>query len=121
MNIIKTSLQQCLVLNYTNEVNSIDHILVEINNEHVNHLPRQTGTVGVKLALFPSVACVQVATARPMSSNPVLQVYVAVSPTELPADVTSPLLGLLGLEHRAAENNNPKIYTDTKAMHNVMS
>ena len=30
-----------------------------------------------------------------------LQVYVAVSPTELPADVTSPLLGLLGFEHRA--------------------
>ena len=36
-----------------------------------------------------------------MSSNPVLQVYVAVSPTELPVDVTSPLLGVLGFEHRA--------------------
>ena len=28
-----------------------------------------------------------------------LQVYVAVSPTELPVDVTTPLLGLLGLRH----------------------
>ena len=36
-----------------------------------------------------------------MSSNPALQVYVAVSPIELPVDVTSPLLGLLGFEHRA--------------------
>ena len=43
----------------------------------------------------------QVATACPMSSNPVLQVYVEVSPTELPADVTSPLLGLLAFVQSA--------------------
>ena len=42
-----------------------------------------------------------------MSSNPVLQVYVAVSPTELPVNVTSsPLPGLLGLEHRAEKQLN---------------
>ena len=64
-------------------------------------LPRQTGGVGMKEALFPSVASVQVATAFPISSNPVLQEYVAVSPTELPAEVTAPLLGLLALEHSA--------------------
>ena len=43
-----------------------------------------------------------------MSSNPVLQVYVAVFPTELPVDVTLPLLGLLGLEHKAG-NTSKKI------------
>ena len=69
-------------------------------------LPRQTGGVGMKEALFPSVSSEQVATAFPMSSNPVLQEYVAVSPTELPADVTAPLLGLLGLEHRANKQIN---------------
>ena len=37
-----------------------------------------------------------------------LQVYVAVSPTELPADVTAPLLGLLGLEHTAKEPQHKK-------------
>ena len=47
------------------------------------------------------MARIQVAMTSPISSNPVLQEYVAVSPTELPADVTSPLLGLLGFEHRA--------------------
>ena len=47
------------------------------------------------MALFPSMDCVQVVTARPMSSNPVLQVYVAVSPTELPVEVTCPLPMLL--------------------------
>ena len=46
-------------------------------------------------ALFPSVASVQVAMASPISSNPVLQVYVAVSPTELPVEVTCPLPMLL--------------------------
>ena len=55
----------------------------------------------MKVALFPSVARVQVVIARPTSSNPVLQVYVAVSPTELPADVTSPLLTLLALAQSA--------------------
>ena len=55
----------------------------------------------MKEALFPPVASVQVATAFPISSNSVLQEYVAVSPTELPADVTAPLLGLLALEHSA--------------------
>ena len=35
-----------------------------------------------------------------MSSNPVLQVYVAVSPAELPADITTPLFISLGLEHK---------------------
>ena len=55
----------------------------------------------MKEALFPSVASVQVATAFPRSSNPVLQVYVAVSPTELPVDVTSPLLILLALAQSA--------------------
>ena len=53
----------------------------------------------MKEAPIPSVPSVQVATARPMSSNPVLQVYVAVSPTELPVKVTCPLLGSLGIEH----------------------
>ena len=52
------------------------------------------------------MACVQVATACPMSSNPVLQVYVAVSPTELPVEETLPLPGLLGLEHRAEQTKN---------------
>ena len=41
----------------------------------------------------------------PMSSNPALQVYVAVSPTELPVEETLPLPGLLGLEHRADKTN----------------
>ena len=34
-----------------------------------------------------------------------LQVYVAVSPTELPVDVTAPLLGLLALEHSAEKRH----------------
>ena len=61
-------------------------------------------------ALFPSMACVQVVTACPISSNPVLQVYVAVSPTELPVNVTSsPLPGLLGLEHRAEKQTTKSL------------
>ena len=40
-----------------------------------------------------------------MSSNPALQAYVAVSPTELPVEETLPLPGLLGLEHRADKIN----------------
>ena len=40
-----------------------------------------------------------------MSSNPVLQVYVTVSPTELPADVTAPLLTSLALAQSAANDN----------------
>ena len=66
---------------------------------HEPDLRRQMGCENE--ALFPSVASVQVAMASPISSNPVLQVYVAVSPAELPVNVTPPLLGLLGLEHRA--------------------
>ena len=52
-------------------------------------------------ALFPSEACVQVAVLVPMSSNPSLHVYVAVSPVELPVTFTSPLVGAVGYEHRA--------------------
>ena len=59
------------------------------------------GSGGENEALFISTAGVQVATASPTSSNPETQVYVAVSPTELPVDVTAPLLGAVGLEHRA--------------------
>ena len=33
------------------------------NIKNCQILPRQTGAAGVKVALFPSVACVQVATA----------------------------------------------------------
>ena len=63
------------------------------------YLRRQIGCVGMNEAVFLPMACVQVTTTGPMSSNPVLQVYVAVSPIELPVDVTTPLLGLLGLRH----------------------
>ena len=71
-----------------------------------NNLRRQIGCAGTNDALFPPRPSVQVVTAFPISSNPVLQVYVAVFPTELPTDVTSPLLGLLGLEHRANKETN---------------
>ena len=37
----------------------------------------------------------------PMSSNPSLHVYVALSPVELPVTFTSPLVGAVGYEHRA--------------------
>ena len=40
-------------------------------------------------------------TASPMSSNPLLQVYVVLSPTELPVDEANPLFGLAGFTHRA--------------------
>ena len=46
-----------------------------------------------------------------MSSNPVLHEYVAVSPTELPVDVTLPLLGLLGLEHKAEQTRKNNYYS----------
>ena len=72
------------------------------------YLRRQTGGAGENEALFP--ACLHVATLEPISSNPVLQVYVAVSPTELPVEVTLPLLGLLGLEH-IAEQTSKKLFS----------
>ena len=40
-----------------------------------------------------------------LSSYPVLHVYVAVSPTELPVSVTRPLAGAVGLAHRAVKTN----------------
>ena len=52
------------------------------------------------------MACVQVVTGWPMSSNPVLQVYVAVSPTEFPVDVTSPLPMLVVLVQSAEKKRN---------------
>ena len=43
----------------------------------------------------------QVAVSFPMSSNPSLHVYVALSPVELPVTFTSPLVGAVGYKHRA--------------------
>ena len=71
---------------------------------------RHIGCAGTNEALIPSALGVQVVTEIPISSNPVLQVYVAVFPTELPVEVTLPLLGLLGLEHKA-EQTRKKLFS----------
>ena len=60
-------------------------------------LPLQTGGLGLKEALFPSAASVQVASSSPLSSYPVLHVYVAVLPMVLPVTVTPPFSGFSGL------------------------
>ena len=48
-----------------------------------------------------SGASIQVDSFCPLSSYPVLQVYMTVSPTELPVSITRPLAGAGGLAHRA--------------------
>ena len=61
-----------------------------------------TGGSGENAAKFTSTS-VHVVVALPTSSKPVLQVYVAVSPTKLPVNVTMPLTMSAGSEHSAAE------------------
>ena len=58
----------------------------------------------------------QLAMSSPISSKPVLQVYIAMSPTEVPVPVvvTAPLSGAVGLAHKAGEDkryyNNSQLY-----------
>lgn len=63
------------------------------------NLRRQVGEAGSNEALL--ISCTHVATASPISSKPELQVYEAVSPIELPLNVTTPLSGSVGLRHKA--------------------
>ena len=60
----------------------------------------QVGVAGSNTAV--SFVCVQTAVESPMSSYPESQVYVAVTPIELPLNVTCPLSGWEGLAHKAA-------------------
>lgn len=54
---------------------------------------------------------VHVVTSGPLTnSKPALQEYVALSPMETPVKVTTPLLGLVGIEQRATTVHNV-IYT----------
>ena len=62
----------------------------------------QSGDAGENAAEFTST-CVHVTDAFPMSSKPGSQVYVAVSPTVLPMNVTVPFTMPSGSGHRAVE------------------
>ena len=61
-----------------------------------------TGAAEENVAEFTST-CMQVVDAFPISSKPELQVYAAVSPTELPVNITMPLIMSAGSGHRAAK------------------
>lgn len=63
-------------------------------------LRSQVGAAGENSAVNRSTA-VQVAISFPLTSNPPLHVYVAVSESEFPVDVTPPLSGPLGSLQRA--------------------
>ena len=62
---------------------------------------RHSGGLGKNKALLPSRAGVQVAVLFPISSNPSLHVYVAISPVELPVKVAPPFVGFVGAGHVA--------------------
>ena len=68
----------------------------------MQHSRLHTGAAGVNAAEFTST-CVHVTDAFPMSSKPESQVYVAVSPTEFPVNVTVPFTISSGSGHRAVE------------------
>ena len=61
-----------------------------------------TGAVGENAAEFTST-CVHVADTFPISSKPMLQVYVAESPTEVPVNVLIPFTRSAGSGHNAVE------------------
>ena len=61
-----------------------------------------TGAAEANVAMFIST-CMQVVNVFPISSKPKLQLYVAVSPTELPVNVIMPFTMSAGSGHRAAE------------------
>ena len=67
----------------------------------MHYLRLHTGRSGENAAEFTSTR-VHVAVALPTSSKPMLQVWVAVSSTELPVNVTTPLTGSTGSGHSAA-------------------
>ena len=71
----------------------------------MHDLRRQDG-IGKKDARAPSLAIVQVTVEDPMSSKPSSQTKVAVSSTELPVNVRSPLGMSLGSGHSATESKS---------------
>ena len=75
---------------------------MEIHYAFLQHSCLHTGGAGEKTAAF-AFNCVHVVIATPTSSKPELQVYVAVSPTEEPVNVTMPFEMLGGTGHSAAE------------------
>ena len=68
----------------------------------MHYLRLHTGDTGENAAVFTS-SCVHVAVALPTSSKPMLQLWVAVSSTEFPVNVTIPLTGSTGSGHSAAQ------------------
>ena len=73
----------------------------------MQHSRLHTGAAGENAAEFTST-CVHVTDAFPMSSKPESQVYVAVSPTEFPVNVTVPFTMSGGSRHRAVEQEGCK-------------
>ena len=73
----------------------------------MQHSRLHTGAAGENAAEFTST-CVHVTDAFPMSSKPGSQVYVAVSPTEFPVNVTVPFTMSGGSRHRAVEQEGCK-------------
>ena len=72
------------------------------SNIFMQHSRLHTGAAGVNAAEFTST-CVHVMGAFPTSSKPGSQVYVAVSPTVFPVNVTVPFITSGGSVHRAVE------------------
>ena len=73
-----------------------------IINKITQYSRLHTGAAGKNAAEFTST-CVHITDVFPSSSKPGSQVYVAVSPTEFPVNVTVPFTMSGGPRHRAVE------------------
>ena len=71
----------------------------------MQYLRLHTGGAGENSAEFAST-CVHIAVELPTSSKLMLQLYVALSSTEFPLNVTIPLIGSTGSGHSAVKKIN---------------